>query len=76
MDCSKNNDLKLRRAQMVEKLVTKILMLKDARDNNGIYSINIFEILMELHEGMESEFDKRLIRDKLNYLREKISKDN
>ena len=76
MDCSKNNDLKLRRAQMVEKLVSKILVLKDARDNRGIYSINIFEILMELHESMESEFDKRLIRDKLNYLREKISKDN
>jgi len=76
MDCSKNNDLKLRRAQMVERLVSKILVLKDARDNRGIYSINIFEILMELHESMESEFDKRLIRDKLNYLREKISKDN
>ena len=59
-----------------ERLVTKILMLKDSRDNNGIYSINIFEILMELHENMESEVDKRLIRDKLNYLREKISKDN
>ena len=28
MDCSKNNDLKLRRAAMVEKLISKILYLK------------------------------------------------
>ena len=76
MDCSKNNDLKLRRAAMVEKLITKIIMLKDARDNQGIYNINIFEILAKLHEKMESENDKRVIRDEIVALREKIQQDN
>ena len=76
MDCSKNNDLKLRRAQMVEKLVSKILYLKEHRDNQGVYAINIFEILMELHEEMESDVDKRKIRDKMMILKAKIQQDN
>jgi hypothetical protein len=76
MDCSKNNDLKLRRAQMVEKLISKILQLKEARDNRGVYSINIFEILMELHDQMESEPDKKKIREKLVQLRNQIQQDN
>ncbi len=76
MDCSKNNDLKLRRAQMVEKLVSKILYLKEHRDNQGVYAINIFEILMELHEEMESDIDKRKIRDKMLVLKAKIQQDN
>jgi hypothetical protein len=76
MDCSKNSDLKLRRAQMVEKLVSKILYLKERRDNNGIFSLNIFEILMEVHENMESENDKRFIRDKMTMLKAKIQQDN
>lgn len=76
MDCSKNNDLKLRRAAMVEKLVSKILHLKEVRDNQGVFAINVFEILMDLHEVMESESDKRKIRDKIVELRAKIQQDN
>ena len=71
-----NNDLKLKRAAMVEKLISKILYLKEARDNQGIISINIFEILVKLHEKMESENDKRVIRDEIVALREKIQQDN
>lgn len=76
MDCTKNNDMKLRRAAMVEKLISKILHLKEARDNQGIFAINVFEILMDLHEEMESETDKRKIRDKIVELRAKIQQDN
>jgi len=76
MDCSKNNEMKIKRAAMVEKLISKILQIKDARDNQGVYSINIFEILMKLHEKMESEFDKKIIRDELVELRHKIQSDN
>lgn len=61
---------------MVEKLVSKILYLKERRDNNGIFSLNIFEILMEVHENMESENDKRFIRDKMTILKAKIQQDN
>ena len=76
IDCSKNADMKLRRASMVEKLITKILMVKDSRDNQGIYNINIFEILAKLHEKMESENDKKIIREEIVALRNQIQQDN
>ena len=76
MDCSKNNDLKLRRAAMVEKLISKILYVKEQRDNQGVFAINIFEILVKLHEQMESESDKKIIRDEMQSLRHKIQADN
>jgi hypothetical protein len=61
---------------MVEKLISKILHLKEVRDNQGIYNINIFEILAKLHEKMDSENDKRIIREEIVALREKIQQDN
>lgn len=76
IDCSKNSEMKLKRASMVEKLITKILMVKDSRDNQGIYNINIFEILATLHERMENENDKRIIREEIVALRNKIQQDN
>ena len=76
MDCSKNNDLKLRRAAMVEKLISKILYIKDARDNQGVFAINIFDVLVKLHEKMETETDKRTIRDEIQSLKAKIQSDN
>jgi hypothetical protein len=76
MDCSKNNDMKLKRAAMVEKLITKILYLKEARDNQGIYAINIFDVLVKLHEKMDSETDKRIIREEIQTLKSKIRSDN
>ena len=76
IDCSKNNEMKLKRAAMVEKLISKILNVKDSRDNQGIYNINIFEILANLHEKMETEADKRIIREEIVALRNKIQQDN
>lgn len=68
--------MKFKRAAMVEKLISKILYLKEVRDNQGIYNINIFEILAKLHEKMDSENDKRIIREEIVALREKIQQDN
>ena len=76
IDCSKNNDMKFKRAAMVEKLISKILYLKEVRDNQGMYNINIFEILAKLHEKMDSENDKRIIREEMVSLREKIQQEN
>ena len=76
IDCSKNNDLKLKRAAMVEKLISKILDIKAKRDDQGVFAINIFEILAELHDKFESEHDKRLVRDELKKLREKLKQEN
>ena len=61
---------------MVEKLISKILYLKEVRDNQGIYNINIFEILAKLHEQMESENDKRKIREEIQFLKQQIQQDN
>ena len=68
--------MKLKRAAMVEKLISKILYLKEVRDNQGIYNINIFEILAKLHEQMESENDKRKIREEIQFLKQQIQQDN
>jgi UDP-glucose 4-epimerase len=68
--------LEAARAAMVEKLISKILNVKDSRDNRGIFDINIFEILANLHEKMESEADKRIIREEIVALRNKIQQDN
>ena len=40
------------------------------------FAINIFEVLVKLHEKMTSEDDKRVIRDEITLLREKIKSDN
>ena len=58
------------------RIEKKILQLKEARDNQGIYNINIFESLAKLHEQMETETDKRRIREEIQILRVKIQKDN
>lgn len=76
MDCSKNTEMKLKRAAMVEKLIGKILYIKEQRDNKGVFAINIFETLMKLHDQMESEVDKRTIRNEMMELRKKIQADN
>ena len=76
MDCSKSNDLKLKRAAMVEKLIGKIMDLKDRRDNQGVFAINIFDILWDLHEKFNSEYDKKLTRDEMKKLRDKLKQDN
>jgi hypothetical protein len=71
IDCSKNPELKLKRASMVERLTTKIRELKkDMDDVMGAF--NIFEILLNLHNQMESEFDKKMIRDVTSELRKKL----
>jgi hypothetical protein len=76
MDCSKSNDLKLKRAAMVEKLIGKIMDLKDRRDNQGVFAFNIFDILWDLHEKFNSEYDKKLVRDQMKSLRDKLKQDN
>jgi hypothetical protein len=75
MDCTKNNELKLKRAAMVERLISKILDLKEKRDNSGLLSFNIFEILMKLHDQFDSDYDKKLVRDEIVKMRQKLQND-
>ena len=61
---------------MVEKLVGKIMDLKEKRDNQGVFAFNIFDILWDLHEKFNSEYDKKLVRDQMKSLREKLKQEN
>jgi hypothetical protein len=72
MDCSKNPELKLKRASMVERLTARLTEVKREREASMMSSFNIFDILMELHQNMESEADKKTIRDMVARLRDKL----
>lgn len=72
MDCSKNPELKLKRASMVERLTTRLKELKKERDGSLMHHFNILDVLTELHKNMESEFDKKLIRDKVAEIKERL----
>ena len=76
MDCSKSNDLKLKRAQVVERLVSKILDVKSRRDEAAMNAVNIFEILSEIHDSLENEADKRKVRDKVKEIRLRLTQPN
>jgi hypothetical protein len=60
---------------MVERLISKILDLKEKRDNSGLLSFNIFEILMKLHDQFDSDYDKKLVRDEIVKMRQKLQND-
>ena len=50
--------------------------LKEKRDNQGVFAFNIFDILWDLHEKFNSEYDKKLVRDQMKNLREKLKQEN
>ena len=76
MDCSKSNELKLKRAAMVEKLIGKIMDLTEKRNNQGVFAFNIFDILWDLHEKFNSSYDKQLVREQMKSLRDQLKQDN
>lgn len=75
IDCNKNNDLKIKRAQVVERLVGKILDVKARRDEAALLSINIFEILADIHDSIEDPESKRIIRNKVTEIRKRMTQE-
>lgn len=73
MDVAKNNELKLKRAQVVERLVSKILDVKAKRDEAALLQINIFDILSDLHDAMVSTEDQKIIREKTKEIRLRLT---
>jgi hypothetical protein len=76
MDCTKNPELRLKRANIIERLTKSILELKKDRDASALSTFNVFEILVDLHKQMVDENDKLLIRNKLKTLKETLQAQN
>ncbi len=76
IDCGKNNELKLKRSAMVEKLIARIMDLKEKRDNAGVLALNIFEILINLHEKLVCADDKRIVSMEIKTLRDRLQQEN
>lgn len=75
MDCSKNNDMKLKRGALVERLASKIVDIKSKRDEAAQHSVNIFQVLSEIHDSMKLDTDKQVIRDKVKEIRNKLTQE-
>lgn len=76
IDCGKNNELKLKRSAMVEKLIARIMDLKEKRDNAGVLALNIFEILINLHEKLVCSDDKRIVSMEIKTLRDRLQQEH
>ena len=76
IDCGKNNELKLKRSAMVEKLIARIMDLKEKRDNAGVLALNIFEILINLHEKLVCSEDKRIVSIEIKILRDRLQQEH
>lgn len=74
MDCSKNNELKLKRATLVDRLIKSILEVKSKRDEGMVNAVNIFEVLTDIHDALSTEEDKRIVREKVKEIRIKLAK--
>ena len=70
---AKTADEVCRRAALIDKLTTKLLTIKQLRDENTLGLPNVFEVLAELHESITDVDSRRIIREKVNYLHEAIA---
>ena len=73
--------MKYKIKDLLQYAIDTLIILKNCIvfDNNLTlpqYNINIFEILAKLHEQMDTEADKRKIREEIQVLRHKIQQDN
>jgi len=75
IDCTKNPELKIKRSSMIERLISRMLDLKEKRDAalNDASKFNIFEVLMDIHDNMIYESDKKVIVNKVKELRDRLS---
>jgi hypothetical protein len=69
---ARTSDEIFKRAAMIEKLTRQLIQIKQQRDDNSLGLPNVFEVLYELHELMETAEDKRIIREKTRALKETL----
>jgi hypothetical protein len=70
---TKTFDEQAKKTQLVDRLTTKLLQIKQQRDELGINLPNVFEVLFQVHELMVNEDDKRIVREKVKELKEMLT---
>lgn len=73
MDCAGNTELKLKRANMVERLTNRLMALKRERDESGTQAVDIFQVLKDIHDALPTLESKNVVREKVRELRERLS---
>ena len=62
----------MKRAQVISNLSKQIAQIKKDRDSAGSQSINFFKVLMDIHDKLHHEEDKKVVRDVVKQLREQL----
>jgi len=70
---TKSFDEQAKKTQLIDRLTTKLIQIKQHRDDLGVNLPNVFEVLYQVHELMVSEDDKRIIREKVKELKKLIT---
>lgn len=65
-------DESFKKTTVMEKLIKQLMSVKQLRDDASLGLPNVFAVLYDLHDLMESEEDKRIIREKAKALKDSI----
>jgi hypothetical protein len=69
----KSMDEVLKRSAMIDKLTKNLLQIKEKRDSKSFTNLpSVFEVLLEVHNTMVDDEDKRIIREKVKELKQKM----
>jgi len=69
---TKTLDEQNKKTMLMDKLSSKLMQIKQARDSLGLNLPNVFEVLYQVHELMVDDEDKRIIREKMRELKQLI----
>jgi|694.fasta_scaffold26276_5 hypothetical protein len=70
---AKSMDEVLKRSAMIDKLTKNLLTIKEKRDSKSFTNLpSVFEVLLEVHNSMVDDEDKRIIREKVKELKQKM----
>lgn len=70
---AKTLDEQAKKTQLIDRLTSKLIQIKQHRDELGINLPNVFEVLYQVHELMVDDEDKRIIREKVKSLKEMLT---
>jgi len=72
----KSADSKMKLASVITSLSKQIAQIKKDRDAAGSQNINFFKVLMDIHDKLMHEEDKKVVRDVVKELREQLMKES
>jgi len=74
IQCSGKPDMQLKRSTQLERLYSKLVDFKAARDKAAAgLQIDIFSVLMEIYQSLDHPDSKKILLDKVKSLREKLA---